>query len=172
MAFTVWLTGLPGAGKSTISSLLTSRLADRGVAVARLDGDEVRREALYNLGFSRSDRDTNIRVIGFVAATLNRHGVPAVVSVISPYRETRAEVRKKIDRFIEVYVRCPVEVCIQRDPKGLYKKALAGEISGMTGLDDPYEEPEEPEIVVSTDKYSAEECADQILAYLEQEDLV
>jgi len=147
-------------------------LADRGVVVARLDGDEVRREALYNLGFSRSDRDTNIRVIGFVAATLNRHGVPAVVSVISPYRETRAEVRKKIDRFIEVYVRCPVEICIQRDPKGLYKKALAGEISGMTGLDDPYEEPEEPEIVVSTDRYSAEECADQILAYLEQEDLI
>lgn len=166
MSFTVWLTGLPAAGKSTIAALLTKELETLGVRAANLDGDLVRREALFNLGYSKRDRDTNIRVIGFVASTLNDFGVPAIVSAISPYAEVRAEVRKKIDRFVEVYVRCPVEVCIQRDPKGLYKKALAGEIEKMTGIDDPYEEPEDPELIVDTSMSSPEECVAAILSYL------
>jgi adenylyl-sulfate kinase len=167
--FTVWFTGLPGAGKTTLATLLQKTLSQRGIDVALLDGDAVRRAALFTLGFSRQDRDLNIRVIGFVAAVLNDHGVPAIVSVISPYRDIRDEVRKRIGRFVEVYVRCPIDECIRRDPKGLYAKALAGEISGMTGLDDPYEAPEEPELVVDTSERTPEECLAAIVSYLEAE---
>ncbi len=170
--FTLWLTGLPGAGKTTLAGMLHGKLAERGLKAALLDGDAVRRAALFTLGYSREDRDLNIRVIGFVASILNEHGVPAIVSVISPYAETRAEVRKRVDRFVEVYVRCPVEECIRRDPKGLYARALAGEIRGMTGIDDPYEAPENPELVVDTYGRSPEESLAEILDFLEREELI
>ncbi len=170
--FTVWFTGLPGAGKTTLATHLADAFAQRDIKAAMLDGDAVRRAALFTLGFSREDRDLNIRVIGFVASVLNEHGVPAIVSVISPYRSTREEVRKRIDRFVEVYVRCPIEECIRRDPKGLYAKALSGEIKGMTGIDDPYEEPEEPELTIDTHLHSPQDCVAQILSYLESENLI
>lgn len=170
--FTLWMTGLPGAGKSTLANILEETLLNEGVRIAVLDGDRVRREALYTLGFTRADRDTNIRVIGFVAKTLNEHGVSAVVAVISPYAETRIEVRKGIENFIEVHVDCPVEVCIERDPKGLYAKALSGEIEKMTGISDPYEAPESPELVIRTRDASPAACVDEIVAHLREEGLI
>jgi adenylylsulfate kinase len=138
---TVWFTGLSGAGKSTIATELAKILRRQGYKVEVLDGDIVRKSLTRDLGYSRADRDENIRRIGFVADLLTRNGVIVLVSVISPYRDVREEVRQEIGNFIEVYVKAPLEVCEQRDVKGLYKRARAGEIRGFTGIDDPYEPP-------------------------------
>src|ERR1700685_1642847 len=136
--FTLWLTGMSGAGKSTISDKLIERLRTAGAKVELLDGDIVRTNLSQGLGFSREDRDTNIRRIGFVSELLSRNGIIVVVAAISPYRETREEVRRRLGNFVEVFVNCPVDVLAARDVKGLYKKALAGEVGNFTGISDPY----------------------------------
>src|SRR5579864_3257232 len=147
---TVWFTGLSGAGKSTISTLLAQRLCASGAKVELLDGDIVRTHLSKGLGYSREDRDENIRRIGFVCELLSRHGVIAIAAAISPYRAVRDEVRGRIANFVEVYVECPVEVLAARDVKGLYKKALAGELTQFTGISDPYEPPLHPAVVVNS----------------------
>ncbi len=160
---TVWLTGLPSAGKTTIARALEKRLLDEGRRVEVLDGDVVRTHLTKGLGFSREDRDENVRRIGFVANLLSRNGVTVLCSVISPYRAVRDEVRELHDgRFVEVHVSTPVEVCSGRDVKGLYAKQRAGEIQGLTGVDDPYEPPLEPEVVVPTQQLSVDEAAELV----------
>jgi len=167
--FTVWFTGLSGAGKTTIAHRVRDEIQRRGnVAVEILDGDVVRTHLSKGLGFSREDRDTNIRRIGWVCQLLTKHGVPNIAAAISPYREVREEVRKMVGRFVEVYVKCPVEVCEQRDTKGLYRKARLGELKQFTGVDDPYEEPINPEVVVSTDRETVEESAGKVIGKLEE----
>jgi adenylylsulfate kinase len=166
--FTVWFTGLSGSGKSTIAELVAEELESRGVRWELLDGDVIRTNLSKGLGFSKEDRDTNILRIGWVAERLTYHGAAVLVSAISPYREARDKVRSQIDAFVEVYVSCPVEVCAQRDVKGLYERAFRGEITGFTGVDDPYEPPQNPEVVVETDRLTAEECRDMIVATLEE----
>ena len=170
--FTLWFTGLSGAGKSTLARLVESELRSRGHKVEVLDGDVIRTNLSKGLGFSKEDRDTNIRRIGFVCNLLTRNDVVAVAAAISPYREVRDEVRRQIGSFIEIYVKCPIAVLSERDVKGLYKKALAGEITNFTGVDDPYEEPLSPEIVVSTDLESPEDSARRIIARLEALQLI
>ncbi len=170
--FTLWFTGLSGAGKSTLSRILEQRLRKHGVRVEVLDGDVVRTNLSKGLGFSKEDRDTNIRRIGFVCDLLSRNGVVAIAAAISPYREIREEIRRKITNFVEVYVECPIEVLTRRDVKGLYKKALAGEIQHFTGISDPYEPPENPDVVVHTDRESPEESADKIWAKLKELGLI
>jgi len=165
--FCIWFTGLSGAGKSTLSRALSEVLKSRGRNIEILDGDEVRENLSKGLGFSREDRDTNIRRIGYVCHLLSRNGVISISAAISPYRSVRDENRKRIGNFIEVFVKCPLDVLIERDVKGLYKKALAGEIKNFTGVSDPYEDPLHPEIVVETDKESIEESVQKIIAYLE-----
>jgi len=155
--FTLWFTGLSGAGKSTLAAAVSTELGRRGIAVEVLDGDEVRQNLSKGLGFSREDRDTNIRRIGYVAKLLTRNGVAVITAAISPYRAIRDEVRGEIGAFIEVYVRASLDECIRRDTKGLYRKALAGEIPQFTGVSDPYEEPPAPELVIDTER---EEIAD------------
>ncbi|MBR8830170.1 MAG: putative adenylyl-sulfate kinase [Chroococcopsis gigantea SAG 12.99] len=148
---TIWLTGLSGAGKTTITEALKQKLIDEGYDIEVLDGDIVRTNLTKGLGFSKADRDENIRRIGFVANLLTRHNVIVLVSAISPYREIRDEVREKIGSFVEVFVNAPLAVCEERDVKGLYKKARAGEIKSFTGIDDPYEPPLNPEVECRTD---------------------
>ena len=164
---TVWLTGLSGAGKTTLAERLLPELKSRGHRVETLDGDVVRTHLSKGLGFSREDRDENIRRIAWVAALGTRHGATMIVSAISPYEETRAEARERIGDFVEVYVKCSLERLIERDTKGLYKRALAGEIKNFTGVSDPYEEPRDPEIVVETDMESVETSITKILEGLE-----
>ncbi|HKX24982.1 MAG TPA: adenylyl-sulfate kinase [Actinomycetota bacterium] len=166
--FTVWFTGLSGSGKSTLAELLVAVLEERGRRYELLDGDVVRTNLSKGLGFSKEDRDTNILRIGWVAERLTYHGAAVIVSAISPYRAIRDQVRARIPRFVEVWVSCPVEVCAQRDVKGLYEKAFRGEITGFTGVDDPYEPPEHPEVVVETDRLTPEECLAQVVARLEE----
>lgn len=166
--FTLWFTGLSGSGKSTIAERVALRLERKGIPVEILDGDIVRTHLSKGLGFSREDRDENIKRVGFVCQLLTRHGVVAVASVISPYREAREYNRHKIRNFVEVYTRCPVEVCAQRDIKGLYQKAINGEIKGFTGVDDPYEPPLNPEVVCKTDVESVEESVDKVIKKLEE----
>ena len=165
--FTLWFTGLSGSGKSVIADEVAKVLLHRNMNVERLDGDIVRKSLTKDLGFSKEDRDKNIERVTFVAKLLSRNGVATLVSFISPYREKREEARKVIDNFVEVYVKCPLEVLIERDVKGLYKKALNGEIEDFTGISDPYEEPEHPQIVVKTDKESVEESVAKVLTWLE-----
>jgi adenylyl-sulfate kinase len=165
--YTIWFTGLSGAGKSTIAGILDRELRARSQKVEVLDGDVVRTHLSKGLGFSKEDRDTNIRRIGWVCEVLARNDVVAIAAAISPYRSVRDEVRERIGRFVEVFVDVPLEVAITRDVKGLYKKALAGEIRGFTGVDDPYEPPLNPEVVVYTAEESPEESAARILATLE-----
>ncbi|HHW15343.1 MAG TPA: sulfate adenylyltransferase [Firmicutes bacterium] len=164
--FTLWFTGLSGAGKSTLAQRVAERLRQAGRRVEILDGDEVRQNLSRGLGFSREDRETNLRRIGYVAKLLTRNGVVALTAAISPYREVRDALRADIGRFVEVYVKCPLSVCAARDVKGLYRKALAGEIPAFTGVSDPYEEPLAPEITVETDRESVEESAGRILLRL------
>jgi adenylylsulfate kinase len=164
---TVWFTGLSGAGKSTIATELAKILRRQGHKVEVLDGDIVRKSLTRDLGYSRADRDENIRRIGFVADLLTRNGVIVLVSVISPYRDVREEVRHQIGNFIEVYVKAPLEVCEQRDVKGLYKKARAGEIRGFTGIDDPYEPPLHPQIECLTDRETVAESVVKVMDKLE-----
>lgn len=169
--FTVWLTGLSGAGKTAIAEPLARALKDRGLKIERLDGDIVRQSLTSDLGFTKEDRDENIKRITFVAKLLTRNGVGVICSFISPYRERRARTRQEIEEggaFIEVYVHCPVEVCAERDVKGLYEQAFAGEIENFTGVSDPYEPPENPEIVCHTAEETVEESVARIIAYLEQ----
>ncbi|HUT75499.1 MAG TPA: adenylyl-sulfate kinase [Armatimonadota bacterium] len=165
--FTLWFTGLSGSGKSTLAHAVAEELLERGMKVEVLDGDVVRTNLSQGLGFSKEDRDTNIRRIGFVCHLLTRNDVVAIAAAISPYREIRDENRKLIGRFVEVYCRCPLDTLRARDVKGLYAKARAGEIKGFTGVDDPYEEPLNPEIVVETDRESAAESAAKIIRSLE-----
>jgi adenylylsulfate kinase len=173
--YILWLTGLSGAGKSTLSQALVPVLgAARPVEV--LDGDEVRTYLSKGLGFSREDRDTNVRRIGFVARLLARNGVAVVTAAISPYAATRGEVRALAEAdgvpFVEVHVSAPVAALAARDPKGLYRRALAGELPGFTGVSDPYEPPPSPEVVVHTDREAVEESAERILAALRDRGLV
>lgn len=169
----VWFTGLSGAGKTTLAHLLERELRGRGLRVEVLDGDVVRTNLSKGLGFSKEDRDTNIRRIGFVCQLLSRNGVVAIAAAISPYRQVREEVRAMCGgRFVEVYVHCPLDVLAQRDAKGLYRKAMAGEISQFTGVSDPYEEPQHPEVVVDTDRESPAQSVDKILRKLEELDHV
>ena len=171
--FTLWFTGLSGAGKTTISKLIESELRERRQRLEILDGDVVRENLSKGLGFSKEDRDTNIRRIAFVADLLSRNGVPVITAAISPYRETRREARELMgERFIEVYVKASVEVCAERDMKGLYAKAFSGEIKEFTGVSDPYEDPEHAEIVVDTEDQEPEESAAQVIAYLEERRLI
>jgi adenylylsulfate kinase len=166
----VWLTGLSGAGKTTLARAISNRLASEGVFVETLDGDEVRENLSRGLGFSKEDRNTNVRRIGFVARLLARNGVTVLASVISPYSQARDDVRRMVEddgaRFIEVFVRCPLDVLVARDVKGLYEKALAGEIAHFTGVSDPYEEPVSPDLIVDSSIESVEKSATKILSYL------
>src|SRR5882757_1740914 len=167
--FVVWFTGLSGSGKSTLASMLAGEIARRGTHVETLDGDEVRMHLSKGLGFSKEDRDTNIRRIGFVAKLIARSGACAITAAISPYREIRDEQRRAAGgRFCEVYCACPIDALSARDAKGLYKKALAGEIKNFTGVDDPYEAPESPEVVVHTDTEMKEQSLAKILRKLEE----
>ncbi|MFN2569810.1 MAG: adenylyl-sulfate kinase [Candidatus Dormibacteria bacterium] len=161
---TIWLTGLSGAGKTTIATAVTDQLRRQGRRVEVLDGDVVRENLSKGLGFSKEDRDTNIRRIGFVAELLSRNGVVVIVAAISPYRAIRDEVRARIERFVEVHVSCPMDELVRRDVKGLYKRALAGELANFTGVSDPYEEPLHPEVVVDTSAETAEESAARVMA--------
>jgi adenylyl-sulfate kinase len=174
--FTLWLTGLSGAGKTTLAALLATELRARSISVEVLDGDEVRTNLSKGLGFSREDRDTNIRRIGYVCRLLSRNGVVAVSAAISPYSATRDEVRRSVEQdgaqFIEVFVKCPIAVLAERDVKGLYKKALAGELKGFTGVSDPYEEPLAPDVVVETDRESVEFSIGKILLELAHRGLI
>jgi adenylyl-sulfate kinase len=165
---TIWLTGLSGAGKTTIAVTLVEKLRQRGLKVERLDGDVVRQSLTRDLGFSKEDRDKNIERVTFVAKLLTRNDVIVPCAFISPYRAERARAREEIGEFIEVYVECPLEVCTERDVKGLYARAFAGEIPHFTGVSDPYEEPENPEVVCHTAEETVEESIAKIIAYLEE----
>jgi len=164
--FTLWFTGLSGAGKSTLANILAERLRGMGRRVELLDGDEVRKNLSSGLGFSKADRDANIRRIAYVAKLLSRNGVIAITAAISPYREIRDEARRDIKNFVEVFVDCPLEICEQRDVKGLYARARSGEIQQFTGISDPYEPPAHAEITVHTDQESPEQDVELILSRL------
>lgn len=170
--FTLWFTGLSGAGKSTLAGMVAEELRQRGYRVEILDGDEVRTHLSKGLGFSKEDRDTNIRRIGYVCKLLARNGVIAIAAAISPYREIRDEVRRQHARFFEVFVHCPIEKLAERDVKGLYKKALAGELKGFTGVSDPYEPPLEPELVIPTDRELPEQSLLRLVQGLEERGLI
>jgi adenylyl-sulfate kinase len=170
--FTVWFTGMSGAGKSTLAEELLKRLWSGGFRVELLDGDIVRTHLSKGLGFSREDRDTNIRRIGFVCELLSRNSVAVIVAAISPYRDTRDEVKKKIQNFVEIFVDCPIDVLTQRDTKGLYKKALAGTMDRFTGISDPYEPPVDPAVVIHSDTESVGESSARIWAVLQERGLV
>jgi len=169
---TIWFTGLSGAGKTTLAQILIKRFKEKDAKVELLDGDIVRTNLSKGLGFSKEDRDINIRRIGFVCNLLSRNGVIAIAAAISPYREIRREIREKVANFVEVYVECPIDVLAERDPKGLYKRALAGEIKNFTGVSDPYEAPENAEVVIHSDKETPEESADRIWAKLQDLGLI
>jgi adenylylsulfate kinase len=166
----IWLTGLSGAGKTTLARSISNHLKAAGLRVELLDGDEMRENLSRGLGFSKEDRETNIRRIGFVARLLARNGVAVLGAAISPYQQSRDDVRNAIEaddiRFVEVFVRCPLNELIQRDVKGLYAKALTGEIKHFTGISDPYEEPLSPEIIVDSSEESIEESASKVLSHV------
>ena len=161
--FTLWFTGLSGAGKSTLAAAVSADLRGRGIPVEVLDGDEVRQNLSKGLGFSPEDRDTNIRRIGYVAKLLARNGVAVITAAISPYRAIRDEVREQIGAFVEVYVKASLDECIRRDTKGLYRRALAGEIPQFTGVSDPYEEPLAPELVIDTEREEVADSASRVV---------
>jgi adenylylsulfate kinase len=169
--FVLWLTGLSGAGKSTVATVLAADLLQRGRRVEVLDGDEVRTNLCQELGFSREDRDTNIARIGYVAGKLAKHGVAVVVAAISPYRQARDRVRGQVANFVEVHVAAPVEICAARDVKGLYAKAMAGVIPNFTGISDPYEPPLHPEVILHTEHETVDESAAKVLAWLDADQL-
>jgi adenylyl-sulfate kinase len=166
--FVVWLTGLPGSGKTTIARELEPELKKRGWPVEVLDGDEIRQNLSKGLGFSREDRETHLKRVTYVAKLLSRNGVAVIAAFISPYRNIREYARKETTNFVEVFVKCSVEACAKRDPKGLYKKASAGQIKDLTGPQDLYEEPLHPDLVVDTEKLTVRETVDSILAALKQ----
>jgi len=165
--FVIWLTGLSASGKTTIALQLATKLREHDFKVELLDGDAIRKELSADLGFSRQDRREQIRRVVYLCKLLSKNGITCIVSVISPYRDLRNLAReeiRKVSPFIEVFVKCSLESCIKRDPKGLYKKALSGEISNFTGLQDPYEEPLSPDVMVNTDSETVEECVDKIIS--------
>ncbi|NLH08360.1 MAG: adenylyl-sulfate kinase [Chloroflexi bacterium] len=162
------MTGLSGAGKTTIAKIVEAELKSRGLKIERLDGDVVRQSLTRDLGFSKEDREKNIERVTFVAKLLSRNGVGVIASFISPYRAVRDRVRSETTNFIEVFVNAPLEVCAERDVKGLYAKAFAGEIPNFTGVSDPYEPPLNPEIVLNTHEETPEESAQKLISYLEQ----
>lgn len=164
--FTLWFTGLPCSGKTTVADIVAEKLKAKGMCIERLDGDIVRQGLTRDLGFSKEDRDMNIERVTFVAKLLSRNGVGVIATFVSPYREARGKIRDETSNFIEVFTNCPVEECARRDVKGMYKKAYAGEIKDFTGVDDPYEEPESPEIVINTHEESEEESVDVIIGKL------
>ncbi len=166
--FVVWLTGLPGSGKTTIARDLEPKLRGKGYPVEVLDGDEIRQNLSKGLGFSREDRETHLKRVTYVAKVLSRNGVGVVAAFISPYRNIREYARKETTNFVEVYVKCSLETCARRDPKGLYKKASTGAIKDLTGPQDLYEEPEKPDLVVDTEKLSLAECVNAILGRLNE----
>ena len=166
--FTLWLTGLPCSGKTAIANQVAKELKKRGLKVERLDGDIVRKSLTKDLGFSKEDRFKNIERVTFVAKLLTRNGVIVIASFVSPYNEIRAMSRREIGDFVLTYVKCPLDICIERDNKGLYKKAIAGEIKNFTGISHPFEEPINPEIIIETDKSSPEECRNIIIKKLEK----
>jgi len=170
--FVLWMTGLSGAGKTTIALALEKELRVRGIRIERLDGDTVRQSLTKDLGFSKEDRDKNIERVTFVAKLLSRNNVVVLASFISPYHETRDYVRNETTNFIEVFVDAPLDVCIERDVKGMYKKALAGEIPHFTGVSDPYESPETPDIHVRTDQETVEQSVQGVLTWLEERGLI
>jgi adenylyl-sulfate kinase len=171
--FTLWLTGLSGAGKSTLAGALARRLRAEGIAVEVLDGDEVREHLSKGLSFSREDRDTNVRRIAYVAKLLTRNGVGVITAAISPYRATREDARRQIgEGFIEVYVNASLDTCIRRDVKGLYGKALAGEIASFTGVSDPYEAPTDPDVEVDTERETLDESVEHVLDALRERGLL
>jgi adenylylsulfate kinase len=165
---TLWFTGLPSSGKSAIADRLNDILKDRGYRAERLDGDIVRQDLTRDLGFSRADREENVRRVAFVARLLTRNDVFVLCSFVSPYREMRDRARRAIGSFLEIYVKCPLEVCAARDVKGMYKKARAGEIREFTGVSDPYEEPLRPDLVVETDREPLERSVDRVLARMKE----
>ena len=165
---TIWFTGLSGSGKTTISQAIQAKLQAAGAKFEVLDGDIVRTNLTKGLGFSKEDRDENVRRIGFVSHLLTRNGVIVLVSAISPYRDIRDQVRARIGDFVEVYAKAPVEVCEQRDVKGLYKKARSGEIKNFTGISDPYEEPLNAEVVCETDNETLDESVNKVMTKLEE----
>ena len=165
---TLWFTGLPCSGKTTISQLVFERLQRSHLKVELLDGDVVRQKLTKGLGFSKEDRDENIRRIGYVCHLLSRNGVIAIGAAISPYRAIRDELRQLIPCFVEIYLNCPLEVCVQRDVKGMYKRALAGELKNFTGVSDPYEEPLHPELVLHTDQETPQQSAAKVLEFLQK----
>jgi adenylyl-sulfate kinase len=170
--FVVWFTGLSGSGKSTLSRMLLTELEERGIHVELLDGDEVRSSLSKGLGFSREDRDENIRRIGFVAKLVERCGACAIAAAISPYRAVREEIRRSLTNFVEVYTECPLAVLAERDPKGLYKRALAGELKNFTGVTDPYEAPDAPAVHLRTDRETRAESLAKVLDELKALGLV
>jgi adenylylsulfate kinase len=170
--FTLWFTGLSGSGKSTLSKLIAQRLRNMGAKVEVLDGDVLRTNLSKGLGFSKEDRDENVRRIGFVSEMLSRHGVIAIAAAISPYRSVREEVRGRIENFVEVYMECPVEVLAKRDVKGLYNKALAGEVKQFTGVSDPYEAPLASEVTIDSSAETPEESVEKIWTILEKLELI
>jgi adenylyl-sulfate kinase len=170
--FTLWFTGLSGAGKSTVSEKVYAQLKEAGAKVELLDGDVVRTHLSKGLGFSKEDRDVNVRRIGFVCELLTRNGVIAIAAAISPYRAVREEVRASIPNFVEIYVHCPIEVLAERDVKGLYKKALAGEIASFTGVSDPYEPPANPEVSIDSSKEHIDDSVAKVWAKLKELDLL
>jgi adenylylsulfate kinase len=165
---TLWFTGLPCSGKSAIADVVAEKLRAQGLRAERLDGDIVRQDLTRDLGFSKADRDENIRRVTFVARLLARNGVAVLVSFISPYREMRDRARQQIQNFAEIYVKCPVEVCAKRDVKGMYQKAMRGEIKEFTGVNDPYEEPLRPELVLETDKETLEQSVEKMMAKIKE----
>jgi adenylylsulfate kinase len=165
---TVWFTGLPCSGKTTLALKLSAELKKRGIQCEDLDGDITRKYLSKGLGFSKEDRDENIRRVGFVCSLLTKHGAVTTAAFVSPYRSIRAEIREMIGDFVEVYVKCSLEKCIERDVKGMYKKAIAGEIKNFTGISDPFEEPEKPELVIESDKESEDESLRKLLVKLEE----
>src|SRR5690349_4409145 len=171
-AYTLWFTGLSGSGKSTLSQKVADELKNRGLRVELLDGDEVRTNLSAGLSFSKEDRDINVKRIGYVCKLLTRNGVWAISAAISPYKEIRDFNRNEIKNFIEIYVECSIEKLSERDVKGLYKKALAGEIKNFTGVSDPYEAPLNPEIKVSSETETVEQSFQKIIGYLEKKKLI
>jgi len=170
--FTLWMTGLSGAGKTTIAKMVEAELKRRGLKIERLDGDVVRQSLTRDLGFSKEDRDKNIERVTFVAKLLSRNEVGVIACFISPYQSVREVVRAETTNFIEVFIDAPLDVCIERDVKGMYAKAIAGEIPNFTGISDPYEPPVKPEITIHTDRETVEESAAHIIDYLEEKALI